>query len=80
MAKRPNLAPIFDAADRAMRDELEKWTIPLPEHLRLKLSRAVVHRLQAAGMLNFDRPWEADDEFADVLTQAGLPLEDTEHE
>lgn len=59
--RRPNLVPIYDAADRAMRDELGKWVIPVPEELRRALSRAVVGRLRDAAMLNYDRPWEADD-------------------
>jgi hypothetical protein len=67
---RPNVVPIHAAVDRAMLDELGRWTIPLPDELRLALARAVVLRLQRAGMLNFDRPWEADDEFADVLAEA----------
>lgn len=71
MPDRPDTAPIFDAADRAMRDELEKWTIPVPDELRLALCRAVVDTLRDASMLNYDRPWELDDQFADVLTQAG---------
>lgn len=72
----PDVVPIFDAADRAMRDELERWTIAVPEEMRLALCRAVVGRLQAASMLNFDRPWEADDQFADVLAEAGLDARD----
>jgi len=68
---RPNAVPIFNAADRAMRDELDRWTIPIPEELRLALCRAVVGTLRDASMLNYDRPWELDDRFADVLTEAG---------
>lgn len=70
-ANRPDVRPIYDAADRAMQDELEKWTYDVPEELRMALSRAVVLRLQQAGMLNFDRPWELDDRFGEVLAQAG---------
>lgn len=68
---RPDVRPIYDAADRAMRDELEEWTYDVPEEFRMALSRAVVKRLQQAGMLNYDRPWELDDRFGDVLSQAG---------
>lgn len=68
---RPDVRPIYEAADRAMQDELEKWTYDVPEEFRMALSRAVVLRLQQASMLNFDRPWELGDQFADVLAQAG---------
>jgi hypothetical protein len=68
---RPDIRPIFDAADRAMQDELTKWTYDVPEEFRLALTRAVVHRLQSASMLNYDRPWELSDRFGDVLSQAG---------
>lgn len=71
MTNRPNLVPIYDAVDRAMRDELAKWTQPVAEELRLALSRAVVGTLRDASMLNYDRPWELDDRLADVLTDAG---------
>jgi hypothetical protein len=55
---RPDVRPIFDAVDRAMRDEMGKWTYDVPEEFRLALSRAIVKRLQQASMLNYDRPWE----------------------
>lgn len=71
MTERPSLAPIYDAAERAMRDEMRRWTVPVPDELLLALSRAVVGTLRDASMLNFDRPWELDDRFADVLTEAG---------
>ena len=67
---RPDVRPIHRAADRAMQDELKRWTYDVPEELRLALSRAVVKTLQQASMLNYDRPWELDDQFADVLAQA----------
>ena len=68
---RPNLVPIYDAAEHAMRDELRRWTVEVPEELLLALSRAVVGTLRDASMLNHERPWELDDRFADVLTDAG---------
>lgn len=71
MPARPNIVPIHDAVDRAMRDELEKWTYDVPEELRLALARHVVKDLQRASMLNYDRPWELDDRFADVLAAGG---------
>jgi hypothetical protein len=57
--ERPDMTAIGDAVDRAMQDELAKrWTYDLPIELRLALTRAVVDRLQGAGMLNHIRPWE----------------------
>lgn len=74
--RRPNVVPVFDAVDRAMQEELGRWTYDVPEELRLALSRAVVQRLQGASMLNFDRPWETGDQFADVIAQSGIDLPD----
>lgn len=61
-AARDDMQPILDAVDRAMQDELGNWTFKVPEELRLALSRAAAYRLQAAAMLNFDRPWEGGDD------------------
>lgn len=74
---RPDTRPIFDATDRAMQEELEKWTYDVPEEFRLALSRAVVKRLQEGSMLNYDRPWEIGDQFGDVLAQAGIDPDGT---
>lgn len=68
---RPDVRPIYTAVDRAMQDELEKWTYDVPDEFRMALSRAVVKRLQQASMLNYDRPWELGDRFGDVLLEAG---------
>lgn len=69
---RPNVVPICDAVDRSLADELNRWTIDVSDEMRMALARAVTKRLQQGGMLNFDRPWEANDRFADVLAEAGL--------
>ena len=66
-----DIRPVYEATDRAMQDELAKWTYDVPGELRMALGRAVVKRLERAGMLNHDRPWELDDRFGDVLRQAG---------
>lgn len=55
---RPDVRPIYDNVDRAMQEELGKWTYDLPEEFHMALSRAVVKSLQESSMLNFDRPWE----------------------
>jgi hypothetical protein len=68
---RPDVRPIHDNVDRALQDELDRWTYDVPDELRFALARAVVKSLQLASMLNYDRPWELDDRFADVLSQAG---------
>lgn len=68
---RPDVRPIHDNVDRAMQDELERWTYDVPDEFRMALSRAVVKSLQQASMLNYDRPWELGDRFADVLAEAG---------
>jgi hypothetical protein len=62
MADRPNVVPIHDAVLGAIAEETNRWTYSLPDEYRLALARAVTKRLQQASMLNYDRPWEADDE------------------
>lgn len=68
---RPDVRPIFITIDRAIQDEMAKWTYDMPEEFRLALVRHVLKDLQQASMLNLNRPWEIDDRFGDVLREAG---------
>lgn len=51
LPRRPDVRPVHDALDRALLDELRKWTIDIPEEMRLALVRAGTKGLQQAGLL-----------------------------
>lgn len=69
-SNRPDVVPIYEAVDRAMLDELDKWTYDVPDELRMALARHIVKDLQQASMLNFDRPWETDSRFVDIALRS----------